>query len=116
MSAGRKAFLEAIKQADPIILEPIVDVKILIPSDCIGDISGDLSSRRGMINDSQPESQERTLILAKAPLTQLQDYSKRIKSLTRGEGSFSLSLSHFEPVPAPLQQQLTEEHRESDSA
>ncbi|MDX1303446.1 elongation factor G [Photobacterium sp.] len=116
VSAGRKAFLEAVKQADPIILEPIVDIKILTPSDCIGDISGDLSSRRGMINDSQPESQDRTLIQAKAPLTQLQDYSQRIKSLTRGEGSFSLSLSHFEPVPTPLQQQLTEAYRESDSA
>lgn len=116
VTAGRKAFLEAIDKAGPIILEPIVDMQIQVPSEFIGDITGDLSGHRGMVTDSLPQPSGLVVIQAKAPLSELQDYARRMKSMTRGEGSFSMSLSHFETVPMQVQKGLVKAHDHPVSA
>lgn len=106
VSAGRKAFLEAVKQAAPIILEPVVDVAVSFPSEAMGDISGDMVSHRGIICDTRMEGKNKTLLKCKAPLSEMGDYSQRLKSIASGEGSFTMALSHFDSVPRETQQQL----------
>ncbi len=107
VSAGRKAFLAAIKKATPIILEPIVDVQVAVPSHCMGDVSGDIASHRGVITDTRMEGKNKTLLRCKAPLSEMGDYSHRLKSMASGEGSFTLALSHFDMVPPQTQQVLS---------
>ena len=106
VNAGRKAFAAAVKEAGPIILEPIVDVLITIPSQAMGDVSGDMASHRGVITDTQIDGKSKTLLRCKAPLSEMGDYSYRLKSLASGDGSFTMELSHFDPVPMQTQQQL----------
>ncbi len=106
VQAGRKAFLTAVRNAKPIILEPVVDVLVAIPSECMGDVSGDMAVHRGVITDTRMEGKNKTLLRCKAPLSEMGDYSHRLKSLASGEGSFTMELSHFDPVPAQTQQAL----------
>jgi elongation factor G len=106
VSAGRKAFLAAVKQASPIILEPVVDVSVSFPSGVMGDISGDIATHRGVICDTRVESKNRTVLICKVPLSEMRDYSTRLKSIASGEGRFTMALSHFDTVPRETQQQL----------
>lgn len=111
VSAGRKAFIDAVKKARPVVLEPIVDVQITAPSNCMGDIAGDLSSKRGRVNSTDVASGGMTAISGQAPLAELNGYQSRLKSLTGGTGSYSVQLSRYDPVPARIQQQLVSEFR-----
>jgi len=106
VNAGRKAFMAAVKDANPIVLEPVVEVQIVIPSQAMGDVSGDIAVHRGVIIDTQIEGKSKTLLRCKVPLSEMADYSYRLKSLASGEGSFTMELSHFDPVPIQTQQQL----------
>ena len=106
VSAGRKAFVEAIKQAAPIVLEPIVRIVISCPSASIGDVSSDLATRRARINGQDTLQGGRSEIAALVPLGELQDYLSRLKALTGGEGTYTMDLSHYDPVPARKQQEL----------
>ena len=110
-SAGRKATIEAIRSASPIILEPVVDIEILAPDAAIGDLAGDLSSKRGQITGTQPRSVGNMSISGKVPLAELDDYQGRLKSLTGGQGSYSISFSHYAPVPIPTQQLLASQRK-----
>ena len=110
-SAGRKAVIEAIRAASPIILEPIVLIEIDSPEDAVGDLAGDLSSKRGQVTGTQPRSAGTLSISGKVPLAELDDYQGRLKSMTGGQGSYSISFSHYAPVPAATQQQLASEHK-----
>jgi len=116
VSAGRKAFLEAVKKAMPIILEPVVDVLVSIPSAAMGDVSSDMATHRGVITDTRMEGKNKTLLRCKAPLSEMGDYSHRLKSLASGDGSFTMELSHFDPVPQQTQQQLSEGYKVKDLA
>lgn len=109
-AAGRKATIEAIRAASPIILEPVVDIEILAPDAAIGDLTGDLSSKRGQVTGTQPRGVGSMSIGGKVPLAELDDYQGRLKSLTGGQGSYSISFSHYAPVPAATQQQLSAQH------
>jgi elongation factor G len=106
VSAGRKAFLDAVQKARPILLEPIMNVYITAPTDSIGDITGDLSGMRGRISNQSMLGASHAVIEAQAPLAELQDYQHRLKSHTAGEGSFTLEFSHYEPVPPRVQAEL----------
>jgi elongation factor G len=106
VSAGKKAFLEAIGNAGAIVLEPIVKVEISAPASAVGDITGDLATKRGRINGSDSLPGGRMLVSAFVPLAELSDYQTRLKALTGGEGSYTLDLSHYDPVPARTQQEL----------
>ena len=106
VSAGRKAFLDAVQKARPIVLEPIMNVTINAPAHSIGDITGDLSGMRGRINNQSMLGASQALIQAQAPLVELRDYHHKLKSHTAGEGSFTLEFSHYEAVPPRLQSEL----------
>jgi len=113
VSAGKKAFLDAIEKARPIVLEPIVSVEIICPEGNTGDIAGDLSSRRGQVTGTVGLQPGLIAINGLAPLVELEGYSARLKSVTGGHGSWSMQLSHYEPAPPTLQQQLSTEFRKS---
>src|SRR5512132_1071148 len=111
MSAGRKAFLDALAKARPIVLEPIVNVEIVTPEEKMGDIAGELSAHRGQIRGSDSPRPGLLQITATAPLSELEQFPARLKSITAGRGSYSLEFSHYEPAPALLQQKLQQAHR-----
>jgi len=111
MSAGRKAFLDALAKARPIVLEPIVNVEIVAPEDRMGDIAGELSGHRGQIKGSDAPRPGLVQITAQAPLSELEHFPARLKSITAGHGSYSLEFSHYEPAPPQLQQKLVAAHR-----
>ncbi len=113
VAAGKKAFLDAIEKARPIVLEPIVNVEIICPESNTGDIAGDLSSRRGQVTGTTGLQPGIIAISGHAPLVELEGYSARLKSVTGGHGSWSMQLSHYEQAPPNLQQQLTTEFRKS---
>ena len=111
VAAGRKAFLDAINKARPIVLEPIVHIHVNVPENCIGDITGDLSSKRGQVSGTQPVGSGLVSIAGLVPLSELNGYQSRLKSITGGAGSYSMELSHYEPVPPPMQVQLVSQHK-----
>jgi elongation factor G len=117
VAAGRKAFLDAIQKANPIVLEPVVRIEITAPSDAIGDITGDLATKRARINGNTSLPNHRATVSALAPLAEIVDYQSRLKSLTGGEGSYTMDLSHYDPVPIRKQQELVHAwrpHREDE--
>ena len=116
VNAGRKAFLDAIANAKPLILEPVVNIEAMVPADNMGDIAGDLSSRRGRVVSTDVVSGGRMMISGQAPLAEMTDYQSRLKSVTGGEGSYNMEFANYEPAPAAIQKQLmsTFEHPEED--
>jgi len=110
VSAGRKAFLDAIAKARPIVLEPIVGVEINCPATTMGDVTGDLSSRRGQVTGTNTLTAGMLAVGGLAPLAELDGYAARLKSMTGGQGAWSMSLSHYEQAPPQLQQQLATEY------
>jgi elongation factor G len=110
-SAGRKAFLEAIQKASPIVLEPVMRVEITAPSTSIGGITGDLATRRARISGNNALPGQRATVEALVPLAEISEYQLRLKALTGGEGAYAMELSHYDPVPARRQQQLVQAWR-----
>lgn len=104
--AARKAVIEAIRGAKPIVLEPIVAIEILVPESAIGDLTGDLSSRRGHITGTDGRGHGVAAITGEVPLAELNDYQSRLKSLTGGQGSYSIEFARYAAVPPNLQQQM----------
>jgi elongation factor G len=116
VAAGKKAFVSAIKEAGPIVLEPIVKVEISTPSESIGDVTSDLSTRRGRISGQDTLPGGRSQISALVPLAELQDYLSRLKAITGGEGTYTMDLSHYDPVPARRQQELAAAFKPQEEA
>jgi len=111
VAAGKKAFLDAAAKAKPIILEPIVNVELTAPDSAIGDVSGDLSARRGQITGHVSGRGGMITVVGHAPLAELDSLQSRIKSLTGGQGSYTMEFSHYEPVPPHVQQQMAALHK-----
>ena len=111
VSAGRKAFLDALAKARAIVLEPIVNVSIVAPEQKMGDITGELSGHRGHIRGSDAPRPGTVQISAQAPLAELEQFPARLKSITAGHGSYTLEFSHYEPAPPQLQQKLVSAHK-----
>jgi elongation factor G len=116
VTAGKKAFLDAVEKARPIVLEPIVELDITIPADAVGNITGDLSSRRGRILGNTTLGGNRVVIHSEIPLAEVRDYQSQLKSLTGGAGTYTVSFSRYEPVPPRTQQELAEKHVEAATA
>jgi elongation factor G len=116
VSAGRKAFLDALAKARAIVLEPIVNVDVVAPESTMGDIAGELSGHRGHIKGSDAPRPGTVEIMAQAPLSELEHFPARLKSLTAGHGSYTFAFSHYEPAPPVLQQKLVAAHRPSAHA
>jgi len=111
ITAGREAFLDAVGKAKPIVLEPIVNLEVRAPADCVGTIAGDLSSRRGRIAGTNAGARGTSIINAQVPLAELEGYESQLKSMTGGLGSYSVELSHYDPVPPEIQQKLHTAHK-----
>ncbi len=111
VSAGKKAFVDAVSKAAPIVLEPIVDIQVTVPQANMGDIAGDLSSKRGRINGTEAMNAGMVTVSGQAPLAELGSYQSELKSVTGGTGSFAMELSHYDPVPSNIQQQLVAEFK-----
>jgi elongation factor G len=112
--AGRKAFLDAIANAGPQILEPIVELEVTVPDTVMGDVTGALASKRARIQGTDSHSGSNTTIKAAVPLSVLSEFPTELKSLTGGQGRYTMSFSHYEAVPGDIQKQLVEAHRPSD--
>jgi len=113
-TAGRKAFIDAVKKAGPIILEPIVKVEITAPDASMGDITGDLSSKRGQVNATHALLGGGMTVSGQVPLSELNGYQARLNGMTGGQGRYTLELSHYEAVPASVQQQLMGQYQAKD--
>jgi len=105
-AAGKGAFIDAIKKAKPVLLEPIVNIEITVPAENMGDITGDLASKRGRVLGQDMLAGNMVVIKAQVPLAEVAQYSSQLKSVTGGRGSYSMSFSHYEPVPSNVQQQI----------
>ncbi|UCC65367.1 MAG: elongation factor G [Anaerolineae bacterium] len=105
--AGREAFKQAVLSGGPVLLEPVYDVKIVVPEQFMGDVLGDLNTRRAQV---QGMDQERgnSIVTAQVPLAEIQRYSVDLRSLTQGRGYYSIEFSHYQPVPPHLAQQIIE--------
>jgi elongation factor G len=105
-SAGRGAFIDALQKAKPVLLEPIVNIEITIPAENVGDIAGDLASKRGRVLGQDMLPGNFIVIKATVPLSEVTQYNSQLKSVTGGRGSYSMTLSHYEIVPPNIQQQV----------
>ncbi len=117
IKAGKRAFIEACRNAKPALLEPFVEVEVTAPSDYMGDITGDLSTKRGRVQDSMVEGAVCT-VRAVAPLGMLQNYANELKSMTHGAGSYVMDYSHDERTPPNVQAEVVaayDPHGDDDS-
>ncbi len=108
VSAGRKAFLDAIAKARPQVLEPIVNLDVTVPDAHMGDVTGGLSSKRARINGTDSLRGGEIVIKAQVPLAEVSDYQTELKAMTGGQGRYAIEFSHYEPVPPQVQKQLAE--------
>lgn len=107
--AGLKAFKQAFQQADPQILEPIYELTVLCPDDLTGSIIGDLQTRRGIIEGMDTEGHF-TKIAARVALSEMQDYSSSLRSITQGRAKFRLAFAEYSPVPFEVQRKLVDDY------
>ena len=111
VSAGRKAMLDALAKAKPTVLEPIVEIEIVAPADSIGDITGDLASRRGQVTGTANMAGGMMIISGTAPLAELDGYAARLNAITQGAGSYSMELSKYAPVPYQKQVEMASQYQ-----
>ena len=97
--AASMGFRQAVRDAKPTLLEPVLKLKIIAPDDCAGDVMGDLSSRRARIGGMEPKGKGLTEITAEAPASTMQRYAADLRSLTKARGDFTAVMDHYEPVP-----------------
>ncbi|MBN2457492.1 MAG: elongation factor G [Sedimentisphaerales bacterium] len=115
-AAGKGAFADAVTKAKPVLLEPVVNIEVTVPSENMGDITGDLAAKRGRILGQDVLAGNMIVIKAQVPLAEVKKYSSQLKSVTAGRGSYSLTFSHYEIVPSAVQQQVVAAHtRKKDS-
>ena len=106
--AASKAFKAAASTARPVLLEPIMNIEITVPEDNMGDVIGDVTSRRGRVSGSEPTGRY-VVVKAQIPMAEVQQYEATLRSMTHGRGSFVLEPSHMEPVPPNVQDKLVKE-------
>ena len=111
VTAGRKAFVDAVLKAQPVVLEPIVDIEVVTPETAMGDIIGDLSARRGQVHGTQALGGDAMVIAGQVPLAELDDYQSRLNALAGGHARYSVELSHYDTVPPAQQTRLAAQHR-----
>jgi elongation factor G len=114
VTAGKKAFMAAVREARPIVLEPIVHIEITAPDSAMGDIAGDLASRRGVVTGTANGAPGTMIVRGMAPLAELSGYQLRLNALTSGQGTYTIDLAHYDAVPPAVQQQLVGEFKVKD--
>jgi elongation factor G len=108
--------MDAIKNAGPQILEPIVSIDVTVPDNHMGDVTGNLASRRARISGTESLSGGFLTVRADMPLSGLTDYHTELKSMTQGQGSFTMEFSHFDPVPHEVQRDLEAAFKPKETA
>jgi elongation factor G len=108
--AGRLAFRKAMSQAKPTLLEPIMTVEVVAPGDCMGDIVGDLNSKRGRVLGIEAKGRNQA-VKASVPLSEMLEYDSRLRSITGDRGDYSMEYSHYEEVPAHIQEKIVAESK-----
>jgi elongation factor G len=103
--AGAGAFKKGLAEGRPILLEPIVNLKVTVPNDLTGDIIGDLNTKRARVSGMNPEG-DTNVIEAQVPLSEIQRYSIDLKSMTQGRATYTMEFAHYEEVPANITQKL----------
>jgi elongation factor G len=114
VTAGRKAFAAAIRAARPIVLEPIVHIEISAPDAAMGDITGDLSSKRGQVSGTTNGAAGTMVVRGQVPMSELSGYQSRLNAMTAGQGRYTIALSHYEAVPPGVQAELVGKHKVHD--
>jgi len=109
-TAGAVGFKAAFTHASPVLLEPVMHVEVTIPSEFAGDIIGDLNTRRAHIHGMNPDGPN-TIVEASVPQSEMLRYATDLRSMTQGRGLYMMKVSHYDPVPAHLQQKIIEEHK-----
>ncbi len=108
--AGREAFKLAVKDAGPVLFEPIMNVRITVPDANMGDVMGDLNSRRGRVQGTESD-RGRTVVVAQVPLAEMLRYTTQLRSITGGRGVFTMELDRYEIVPNHLAQEIISAHQ-----
>jgi elongation factor G len=103
--AGREAFREAFQSAGPVLMEPVMDVQITVPESIMGDILGDLNTRRGRVQGMDTEA-GKSVVSAQVPLAEMMRYGNDLRSMTGGRGIYTMKFSHYETVPTHLAQSV----------
>jgi elongation factor G len=106
--AGSLAFKTAYEKADPVLLEPIMEVEVSVPDEAVGAVNGDLNSRRGRLQGMEPRG-GMTTIKAEVPMSEILSYSQSLTSLTGGRGDYHMHFLRYEEVPAHIAQKLIEQ-------
>ena len=106
VSAGKKAVIDAILKAGPVILEPIVIIAITAPDRFVGDLTADISGKRGQVTGTESSGGDLMTISGQVPLSEVTEYQSRLRSVTGGQGSYTVEYSHYAMVPPQTQQQL----------
>jgi len=108
--AGRGAFKEAVQDAGPVLFEPIMNVRVVVPDANMGDVMSDLNTRRGRVQGTESE-RGNTVVMAHVPLAEMLRYTTNIRSITGGRGYFTMEFDHYETVPAHLAADIIEAHK-----
>ncbi len=111
--AGSMAFKKAVLEAKPTLLEPIMLMEIVVPDDCMGDVIGDLNSKRGRVLGMETKGNKQ-IIKANVPQAEVLRYAPDLRAMTAGRGMFTMTFSHFEEVPGPLQEKIIEASKQED--
>ncbi len=114
ITAGKRAFMDAVQKAKPVLLEPFVEIEITAPADNMGDLSADLSGKRGRIQGTDMLPGGMCLVRATVPLSEVRNYSNQLKSITAGQGSYTMDYSHDEPCPANVQAEVVASFKPRD--
>jgi elongation factor G len=101
--AARQAFREGMKKGAPKLLEPVMKVEVITPEDNLGDVIGDLNSRRGLVNQMSDRPGGLKVVQANVPLAEMFQYVSRLRGMTKGRASYTMVLDHYEPVPNNIQ-------------
>jgi elongation factor G len=109
-TAGKKAFMAAVREARPVVLEPVVTIEITAPEGAMGDITGDLAAKRGQVSGTTNTIAGQVVVRGLVPMSELSGYQSRLNAMTSGQGRYTIELSHYDPVPPTVQQQLVAQH------
>ena len=109
--AAIQAFKKGMEQANPVILEPIMDVEVFVPDENAGDVTGEITARRGRPLGMEPAGKGMTKIKAEVPLAEMLDFSNKLSSITSGRGYFTMRFLKYQEVPPNIQEKIIEERK-----
>ena len=113
-TAARMAFKQVFEQAKPCLLEPIVTMDVTVPEDSVGDVYSDMSGRGGRVSGSDSAGGNLTTVHAEVPLREITTYSRTLSSMTGGQGSYTMDFSHYDVMPANVQQDIMSKAKMQD--